>query len=166
MPCVSVRLIDRLIQAFEESARAPLAVVPVRAGLRGNPALIGRDLFDAIKRLEGDRGARPLLEAAGNDVHERLVYDEAIEIDIDARRCPPVARIAAELARPGFDDHVLNCFTIRPFLNCFERHSRTVKAGIAKAIAIMAEMIGTLILARAVGVLLTRRRHGEGATAM
>ena len=39
MPCVSVGLIDRLIQAFEESARVPLAVVPVRAGLRGNPAL-------------------------------------------------------------------------------------------------------------------------------
>ena len=83
MPCVSVSLIDRLIQAFEESARAPLAVVPVRAGLRGNPALIGRDLFDAIKRLEGDRGARALLEAAGKDALECSVYDEAIEIDID-----------------------------------------------------------------------------------
>lgn len=83
MPCVSVSLIDRLIQAFEESARAPLAVVPVRAGLRGNPALISRYLFDAIKRLEGDRGARALLEAAGKDVLECSVDDEAIEIDID-----------------------------------------------------------------------------------
>jgi molybdenum cofactor cytidylyltransferase len=85
MPCVSVGLIDRLIQAFGESARAPLAVAPVRAGLRGNPVLIGRDLFDAIKRLEGDRGARALLEAAGKDVLECLVYDDAIEIDIDTK---------------------------------------------------------------------------------
>jgi hypothetical protein len=46
--------------------------VPVRTGLRGNPALIGRDLFDAIKRLEGDRGARPLLEAAGKDVGQKI----------------------------------------------------------------------------------------------
>jgi molybdenum cofactor cytidylyltransferase len=65
MPFVSPVLIDRLIQAFGESARAPLAVVPVRAGLRGNPVLIGRGLFDNINRLEGDRGARTLLEAAG-----------------------------------------------------------------------------------------------------
>jgi len=86
MPCVSVNVIDRLVQAFEESARRPHAVVPVRAGLRGNPALIGRDLFDSTKLLEGDRGARSLLEAAGNDVRECSVDDEAIEIDIDTKK--------------------------------------------------------------------------------
>jgi molybdenum cofactor cytidylyltransferase len=85
MPCVSVGLIDRLIQAFEESAQAPFAVAPVRAGLRGNPVLIGRDLFDSIKRLDGDRGARACLEAAGKDVLECLVDDNAIEIDIDTK---------------------------------------------------------------------------------
>jgi molybdenum cofactor cytidylyltransferase len=85
MPFVSPGLIDRLIQAFGESARAPLAVVPVRAGLRGNPVLIGRGLFDNINRLEGDRGARTLLEAAGKDVLECLVDDDAIEIDIDTK---------------------------------------------------------------------------------
>lgn len=83
MPCVSAALIDRLIQTFEDSAPPPSAVVPVHAGLRGNPALIGRDLFDAITRLEGDRGARPLLEAAGNNVVECAVDDAAIEVDID-----------------------------------------------------------------------------------
>jgi molybdenum cofactor cytidylyltransferase len=83
MPCVSAGLIDCLIQAFEESTHVPLAVVPVRAGLRGNPALIGRNLFYAIRSLEGDRGARVLLEAAGKDVLECLVDDDAIEIDID-----------------------------------------------------------------------------------
>jgi molybdenum cofactor cytidylyltransferase len=83
MPCVSAALIGRLIQAYEVSARVTTAVVLVRAGLRGNPVLIGRELFDAIKRIEGDRGARALLEAAGKDVLECLVDDEAIEIDID-----------------------------------------------------------------------------------
>src|SRR3984893_2826718 len=100
MPCVSVSLIDRLIEAFGVSARTPLAVVPVRAGLRGNPALIGRDLFDAIKRLEGDRGARALLEAAGNDVHECLVDDDAIEIDIDTNEAPFARRAAARAGGP------------------------------------------------------------------
>jgi molybdenum cofactor cytidylyltransferase len=84
MPCVSASLIDRLIQAFDERARAPLAVVPVRAGVRGNPALIGRELFNAIRRLEGDRGARGILEAAGKDVLECTVDDEAIQTDIDS----------------------------------------------------------------------------------
>jgi molybdenum cofactor cytidylyltransferase len=85
MPCVSVSIIDRLLQAFDESVLSPLAVVPVRGGLRGNPALIGRDLFDSIKRLEGDQGARALLEAAGNDVLECLIDDDAIEIDVDTK---------------------------------------------------------------------------------
>jgi molybdenum cofactor cytidylyltransferase len=83
MPCVSASLIDHLLHAFGESAQAPRAVVPVRASVRGNPVLIGRDLFGAIKGLEGDRGARGLLEAAGKDVLEYLVDDAAIEIDID-----------------------------------------------------------------------------------
>jgi molybdenum cofactor cytidylyltransferase len=85
MPCVSVSIIDRLLQAFDESVLSPLAVVPVRAGLRGNPALIGRDLFDSIKRLKGDQGARALLEAAGNNVLECLIDDKAIEIDVDTK---------------------------------------------------------------------------------
>jgi Uncharacterized MobA-related protein len=85
MPCVSAPLINRLIEVFGESERAPLAIVPVRGGFRGNPVLIGRDLFEAIERLEGDRGARALLDAAGSDVLECLVDDEAIEIDIDTK---------------------------------------------------------------------------------
>ena len=84
MPCISAGLMDCLIEAFEASPRAPFAVVPVHAGLRGNPALIGKKLFDSIKRLEGDRGARALLEAAGKDVLEWCVDDEASQIDIDS----------------------------------------------------------------------------------
>lgn len=83
MPLVSANLIDRLIQAFEDLSRVPLAVVPVRARLRGNPVLIGRDLFDSLTHLEGDKGARALLEAAGDDVLEYFIDDEAIAIDID-----------------------------------------------------------------------------------
>jgi molybdenum cofactor cytidylyltransferase len=86
MPFVSAGLIDHLIQAYEESAPVPLAVVPVRAGVRGNPVLIGRDLFDSIKSLEGDRGARAILDGAGKDVLECLVDDEAIGIDIDTTK--------------------------------------------------------------------------------
>jgi molybdenum cofactor cytidylyltransferase len=102
MPCISAALIDRLIQAYEVRARVTTAVVPVRAGLRGNPVLIGRELFDAIKRIEGDRGARALLEAAGKDVLECLVDDEAIEIDIDTTEALYHLRtLGPELVRPS-----------------------------------------------------------------
>ncbi|WGJ16216.1 nucleotidyltransferase family protein [Methylocapsa sp. D3K7] len=102
MPCVPARIIDRLVQVFIEPARTPLAVVPVRRGMRGNPALISRDLFDAIKRLEGDRGARALIEAAGNDVLECLIDDEAIEIDIDRQETfHRLCTLQQELKRPG-----------------------------------------------------------------
>lgn len=102
MPYVSASLVDRLIQAFEDSARPPLAVVPVRRGRRGNPALISRDLFDPIKRLEGDRGARDLLEAAGDKVLECLIDDEAIEIDIDTKeRLHHLRTSPQRLARPS-----------------------------------------------------------------
>jgi molybdenum cofactor cytidylyltransferase len=102
MPCISAALIDRLIQAYEVSASVTIAVVPVRAGLRGNPVLIGKELFDAIKRIEGDRGARALLEAAGKDVLECLVDDEAIEIDIDTTEALYHLRaLGPELVRPS-----------------------------------------------------------------
>lgn len=85
MPYVSAALVDRLIHAFREPARTPLAVTPVRAGRRGNPVVIGRGLFGALAQLEGDRGARALIDAAGNDVLECPVDDDAIEIDIDTQ---------------------------------------------------------------------------------
>jgi molybdenum cofactor cytidylyltransferase len=108
MPCISVDLIDHLIYAFENSQRTPIAVVPVRAGFRGNPVLIGRDLFDSIKRLEGDQGARALLNAAGRDVLECLVDDDAIEIDIDTKEALRRLRAVRPQLATEFGDHVLN----------------------------------------------------------
>ncbi|WOJ90869.1 nucleotidyltransferase family protein [Methylocapsa polymorpha] len=85
MPRISGELIDRLIRVFEASVEAPRAVAPVRGGSRGNPVLIGRGLFVAVAHLEGDRGARRLVEAGGEGVIECSVDDDAIEIDIDTR---------------------------------------------------------------------------------
>ncbi len=82
MPLIPSSLIDRLVEAFDMAAAEPLAVVPVRGGRRGNPALLGRGLFAAVATLEGDKGARDLL-AARLDVLELPVSDSAIEIDID-----------------------------------------------------------------------------------
>jgi molybdenum cofactor cytidylyltransferase len=84
MPRIPPSLIDRLIDAFDAAPVEPLAVVPVRGGRRGNPALLGRGLFAAVRTLQGDKGARDLI-AARNDILELPVGDSAIEIDIDTR---------------------------------------------------------------------------------
>jgi molybdenum cofactor cytidylyltransferase len=82
MPQVTAGLIDRLIETFESVPVGPPAVVPVRGGRRGNPALIGRGLFEAVKTLDGDKGARDLM-AARVGIVELPVDDSAIEIDVD-----------------------------------------------------------------------------------
>jgi molybdenum cofactor cytidylyltransferase len=85
MPRIAPHLIDRLIDAFDVAPVEPLAVVPVRGGRRGNPALIGRGLFAAVGMLEGDKGARDLIAAARENILELPVGDSATEIDIDTR---------------------------------------------------------------------------------
>ena len=80
MPGITGRLLDRLIDAFERDATAD-AVVPAHGGVRGNPALLGRALFDRAARLEGDQGARRLFASAR--VRDVAVDDPAVAIDID-----------------------------------------------------------------------------------
>ncbi len=82
MPRVSAALIDGLIDAFDHDPNAK-AVAPVRRGERGNPVLVSRNLFGEIARLDGDIGARRLLRAAGADVVEVEIDDDAIAYDVD-----------------------------------------------------------------------------------
>jgi molybdenum cofactor cytidylyltransferase len=89
MPLVSSALIDRLIAAFERAADAapqnPLAAAPRRGGVRGNPVLLSRALFPAVAKLDGDRGARALIDSIGKRLVECDVEDEAPLIDIDTK---------------------------------------------------------------------------------
>jgi molybdenum cofactor cytidylyltransferase len=85
MPRIAPSLIDRLIDAFDATPVEPLAVVPVRGERRGNPALIGRGLFAAVRMLEGDKGARDLIAATRENILELTAGDLATEIDIDTR---------------------------------------------------------------------------------
>jgi molybdenum cofactor cytidylyltransferase len=82
MPLVTPAIINRLIAAFAGNPMAK-AVVPAVAGQRGNPILIGRNLFDAVMALEGDAGARKLIDAAGDDVVEVAINDAAVLADVD-----------------------------------------------------------------------------------
>jgi molybdenum cofactor cytidylyltransferase len=82
MPHVTPEIINRLIVAFSDNPGAK-AVVPTVQGRRGNPVLIGRSLFEAVMRLEGDIGARRLIEAAGDDLIEVAIDDAAVLADVD-----------------------------------------------------------------------------------
>jgi molybdenum cofactor cytidylyltransferase len=69
MPFVQAGSLRALAGALAGGARA---VVPVHAGLRGNPAGFARAAWPALLALEGDRGARGALDALG-----------AVEVSVD-----------------------------------------------------------------------------------
>jgi molybdenum cofactor cytidylyltransferase len=86
MPWIEAQLIDALIAGFLASAPA-LAAAPINEGQRGNPVLLGRGLFEAVMRLEGDAGARRLIDA--------LQPGELVEIDA------PGAGATVDIDTPG-----------------------------------------------------------------
>lgn len=82
MPLVEPAVIDRLIAAFNPT-EGRLICAPTYDGKLGNPVLWGREFFAEISALTGDRGARSLLDAHGEQLVEIPVADEAILTDID-----------------------------------------------------------------------------------
>lgn len=78
MPHVAPSTLAALRDAL--AAGAPI-VAPVHAGRRGNPVGFGRDHLDALLALQGDQGARRLLQAC--PVREVAVQDPGIFLDID-----------------------------------------------------------------------------------
>jgi molybdenum cofactor cytidylyltransferase len=83
MPWIEPRLADALIDAFLAREGA-LAAVPLREGRRGNPVLLGRGLFEAAMRLEGDEGARRLIDALSSDeLVEVEAPDMGVTFDVD-----------------------------------------------------------------------------------
>jgi molybdenum cofactor cytidylyltransferase len=82
MPEIGPALIARLVGAFVPGKGRDI-VIPVRGGRRGNPVLIGRRHFAAIKKLGGDVGARELIQARADAVIEVEVGDDGAFVDLD-----------------------------------------------------------------------------------
>ena len=61
-----------------------MAVAPVYQGRRGNPVLLGRRLFPRLALLNGDEGARRLLDST-EGVLEIAVDDGSVLSNIDTR---------------------------------------------------------------------------------
>ena len=84
MPCVSSADLDRLIEVFRKSG-GKAVVRAAHEGRRGNPVLLPRSLFEAVARLEGDTGARHLVEAEGQDVVD-VEIGAGASVDVDTRQ--------------------------------------------------------------------------------
>jgi molybdenum cofactor cytidylyltransferase len=92
MPLISADLIDRLIEAFAPD-RGNLIAVPVSAGRRGNPVLWSRRFFSELMTLDGDIGARHLIEKHSEAVAEIPVEGHGAFLDIDTPQSLEAARL-------------------------------------------------------------------------
>ncbi len=82
MPQVDVRLIDRLLAAFDPEKGA-LVVVPTMDGKRGNPVVWSRRFFPELAALGGDVGARHLIASYPEAVAEVPAAGRAALVDVD-----------------------------------------------------------------------------------
>ncbi len=79
MPGVTTKDLNRMIAAFEKAGSE--AVVRATAhGKRGNPVILPRALFDSVMTLEGDAGARSIVESA-DAVDVELGDGAALDVD-------------------------------------------------------------------------------------
>ncbi|NLS15835.1 NTP transferase domain-containing protein [Rhizobium sp. P40RR-XXII] len=89
MPEVTSDDLNILIAAFRE-ANGQAIVRAVSGGKRGNPVILPRSVLNAVMRLEGDVGARHIIETSGLPVVD-VEIGEAAHLDVDT----PEAVIAA-----------------------------------------------------------------------
>jgi molybdenum cofactor cytidylyltransferase len=80
MPAVTAKTVDRLIAAFDPTAGAGI-VAAAHDGRRGNPVLLARRFFPEIREIEGDQGAKPILQAYPEQL--RLVETDDAFTDLD-----------------------------------------------------------------------------------
>ena len=92
MPLIPSAAIDQVIEAFQASPDKR-AAVPVHAGEWGNPVLLSRAIFDEVATLQGDSGARKLLQGRVRDVLEVSISSEAVLIDLDTPEALAKARL-------------------------------------------------------------------------
>ena len=81
MPRVDAWLIGELCGAFGGNPEVD-AVVPVYKGVRGNPVVLARRVFERVGQLSGDQGARKLLSAS-KAVMEIAIERDAVSFDVD-----------------------------------------------------------------------------------
>jgi molybdenum cofactor cytidylyltransferase len=82
MPRVVAGEVDKLIGAFNP-VEGRAIIVPTRKGKRGNPVLLGKQMFLELARVEGDSGARAVIAAHPDLVGETEMETDSVLTDID-----------------------------------------------------------------------------------
>jgi molybdenum cofactor cytidylyltransferase len=100
MPLVTSNLLNEFVARFQQNPEAD-AIVPVIHARRGNPILLARSLFPALKQLIGDEGARRLLQEPQLRVIEVAVAGERAGTDIDTAEQLAIVREQAGDATSG-----------------------------------------------------------------
>lgn len=95
MPRINAAEIDKLITGFNP-VEGRAIVVPTRKGKRGNPVLLGKQLFLELARVEGDSGAREVIANHPDLVAEMEMDGDGVLTDIDT----PQALAKFKSARP------------------------------------------------------------------
>ncbi|PYP80866.1 MAG: nucleotidyltransferase family protein [Gemmatimonadetes bacterium] len=95
-PTIDREVIHRVVSAWRRARAGRHAVVSAYADGRGHPVLFGAELFPALQRLEGDRGARELLVSLGEAV---AVLDVAGDRPADVDTPEALAALARIVAR-------------------------------------------------------------------
>lgn len=81
-PLVDECLINEVIRGYGDSLK-PI-VIPVFAGRRGNPVVIGRELFGELAATaKGDAGARVLFNHHADIIHHLEIDSRFIHVDVD-----------------------------------------------------------------------------------
>ncbi|MFU0503590.1 NTP transferase domain-containing protein [Pseudaminobacter sp. NGMCC 1.201702] len=83
MPGVTTADFDRVIDAFKSDAAMPI-VRATHNGKRGNPVLLPKSVFPAVAALQGDTGARHLVENEGENVID-VEIGAGAAVDVDTR---------------------------------------------------------------------------------
>ena len=81
MPEVSAENLDRLIGAFERASGSAI-VRATHEGKRGNPVILPRSVFPDIEAIEGDTGARHIVESSACEVID-VEIGRAASVDVD-----------------------------------------------------------------------------------
>jgi molybdenum cofactor cytidylyltransferase len=92
-PLPDPQLLRQLVKAFRTSGR-PI-VAPVYRDGRGNPVLFASAVFDELRRVEGDRGGRPVIARDPERVAE-VPVDAPMPADIDTPEDYEAARRAGQ----------------------------------------------------------------------
>lgn len=81
MPGVTAEHVGMLIAAFRESG-GDVVIRSVSGGKRGNPVILPRAVYAAVLELQGDVGARAIIENSGLPIID-IDIGPAAHLDVD-----------------------------------------------------------------------------------